>query len=227
MAKTSLTEMELQRLRLFETQTRVNQILIQTVDFITDIGFVCSLYLFSEPGEPGDSFLGVLAQTYSLPGDEPRDFDLFRALFGVSLFFLLLNVLVRLFWAASLYRKYKDQIDGPKDHAHFLLGALITQAEPHQGTWYIQNLVRDESPPPSDYQYYKQQRNQDVLLLSIEDLPQFILQIIFSLNTSTLTVTWYLAIFTTVLKIVSASIAIAAMTIKLPTLKKQDTQVSA
>jgi len=217
-----LTEFELQRLRFFMLSGQINETLIEVVDFWTDIVFVATLWVFSQDGNPSDSFLGILASTngFAVTTGEDRDFGLFHALFVAATGIMAINVVGR-FFVAMRFIKYRKHFDGPTDWAWFFFGVLVCQVEPHNGVLLIQNIVKDEIPKISDYESVKTEIRMNSLLLFTEDIPQFIIQVIFALNVAqkALTVPWYVTTLVTVLKIVSVLGGLSIMGTRLKGLK--------
>jgi len=101
----NITESELQRLKVFETSGRINETLIEVLDFWTDLAFVATLYVFSQDGNPGDSFLGFLVSSSDVDVDagevDDRDRGLFFQLFIVSAVVMLFNIVANFIVAMS------------------------------------------------------------------------------------------------------------------------------
>mmetsp|Transcript_1804 Transcript_1804/g.5620 ORF Transcript_1804/g.5620 Transcript_1804/m.5620 type:complete len:257 (+) Transcript_1804:43-813(+) len=223
-----LSEYELQRLQFFQLSGRINETLIEILDFWTDIVFVATLFVFSQEGNPVNSFLGFLAATGNLPEvDGQRDFDLFRRLFIVGSIIMLFNVVAR--FAVALTRlKYVKFFDGATDWVRFLVGIFVCQVEPHNGILFIEGIVKNDLPPKSDYDSTLTEIRMNALLLLAEDIPQFIIQVIFAVNVnqSGLTVSWYVSTLLTMLKITAACGGIGVMMYKLSSLKKKSVSIA-
>jgi len=221
-----LTEVEVQRLQMFAATGRTNEIIIEFVDLFTDIAFAATLYVFSQPGDPGDSFIDVLASTVvTTPATEARDLDFFNSLFIAGLFILLLNAVSRLFVAGLAYRKYRKYINTPQEWGWFFLGALLMQVETHNAHYLLSQKFKDEVGPMSEPAFIAQEIRMNLLLLFAEDIPQLIIQSIFFSEVINVSLSWYLAIGTTALKIVSVIGSTASSAIKLRGLKRAQAKV--
>ncbi|GBG34603.1 Hypothetical Protein FCC1311_108242 [Hondaea fermentalgiana] len=194
------------------------------VDFWTDLAFVATLYIFSKPGDPGDSFLDVLAETVAVPGEEPRDLDFFFALFVVGALTMLLNIVLRIVIFIQQCYKYRAYINTRKDYFMIAFALPVIMVEPHNGLLYFSSIIRDEAEPLSEYDYNKREVKINTFLLMLEDVPQFIVQILFwaQVKKGSLTVTWYLSTVVSVLKLTSAGVGIIITLYQLRQAKAQD-----
>lgn len=223
-----LSEYELQRLQFFVLSGRINDTLIEVLDFWTDLAFLATLFVFSQPGNPAESFLGVIAATSGMTplATEERDFGLFNDLFIAGAFFLVINIVARIFLAVSRAVRYKDIFQvGSGAWARWFVGMLICIIEPHNGLLFIDSIVKKDAYIRSDYKSTKEEIKLNSMLLFLEDLPQFILQIIFATNVSRidLTISWYVSTLITVLKLTSAFGGISIMALRLSKLRTKST----
>lgn len=223
-----LTDHELQRIQFFVLSGRINETLLEVVDFWTDVVFMATLWLFAQAGSPGDSFLGVLASTGDVSTSDyeeetgERDYDLFRNMAIVASTILVFNVVMRSLIALKRLKR-RDEFKNLWDWAQFIVGIFITIVEPHNGLLWIDSIFEDKVYLKSDYNSTVQEIKLNLLLVCAEDLPQFVLQIIFAnvVKRQALTVSWYVATLTTSLKLVGMIAGVIIMATKLKGLKKQ------
>lgn len=179
----NLSEIEYERLKSYEYSGRVNEVLLEAFDFWTDLGLVAVLWVYSQPSVAisyEDPVIGVLTSSGFSQCDigttpPERDAGLFYSLFVASLVILVLNVVVRA--VLAVYRITLldvGDMNPAKKYAYYLVGVVATVVSPHNGLFFLDTVVGRGTQENDVIVFTKREIKLDALLLSLEDIPQFV-----------------------------------------------------
>ena len=182
----NLSEVEFERLKSYEYSGRLNEVLLEAFDFWTDVGLVAVLYAYSQPDVSvfyDDPIIGVLTSSGFSEcdiGTTPPDRDqaLFYSLFAAALVFLVINVIVRA--CIALYKiVYLElsEMSALKRYAYFIIGIVATIVSPHNGLFFLDTVVGRGTKEKDVVVFTKREIKLDALLLSMEDIPQFVVSL--------------------------------------------------
>mmetsp|Transcript_11426 Transcript_11426/g.13100 ORF Transcript_11426/g.13100 Transcript_11426/m.13100 type:complete len:258 (-) Transcript_11426:435-1208(-) len=223
--KESLSKAELERLKSYERSNRINEIVVDTFDFWTDLALIAVLWVYSEGINPEGSFLSILASSGDPGCQSPvQDRDLFYSLFLASLCVLLISQVARIVIAVhriALNSKL-EEIEA-KDKPWLLLGVIVTQFSPHNGQLIIDHRFEESGFQTNVIRYTRVEKNTNLAILALEDFPQFVIQTTFFARVASgdLPVGFYLSTIVTVLNLLIKLGNIGYLTLKERTLRKE------
>lgn len=207
-----LSEVEFERLKSYEYAGRVNEVFLEAFDFWTDLGLVAVLWVYSQPDVSisyDDPIIGVLTSSGFSQCDigttpPERDAGLFYSLFVAALVILIMNTVVRA--GIAVYRITRiepGEMPAVKKYVYYLIGIVATVVSPHNGLFFLDTIVGRGTLEKDVIVFTKREIQLDALLLSMEDFPQFVIQVIFfsSVASGDVPIAFWLSTIVTILSI--------------------------